>query len=129
MSRRGHGDDDIIDRTSLFEIATRVYCFSQWRNKEGFHSKKSEYIKLRNELIEQLKIEYPQMTDAEIFKFFNIYLGFNEDPHSKCDKSDFFFNSKNEVSRIYWVGPYLQKSGDWKYWWLVENMGLTIHHP
>ena len=90
MSRRVHGDDDIIDHTSLFEIATRVYCFSQWRNKEGFHSKKSEYIKLRNELIEQLKIEYPQMTDAEIFNFFKIYLRFNEGPHSKCDKSDFF---------------------------------------
>ena len=63
-------------------------------NKEGFSSKKSEYIKLRNELIEQLKIEYPQMTDAEIFNSFKIYLLFNEDPHTKCNKSEFFFIRK-----------------------------------
>ena len=122
MSRRGHGDDDIIDHTSLFEIATRVYCFSQWRNKEGFHSKKSEYIKLRNELIEQLKIEYPQMTDAEIFKFFKIYLGFNEDPHSKCDKSDFFLIRKMRLAEFIGLDPTFKNQeignigGLWKIW-------------
>ena len=122
MSRRGHGDDDIIDRTSLFEIATRVYCFSQWRNKEGFHSKKSEYIKLRNELIEQLKIEYPQMTDAEIFKFFKIYLRFNEDPHSKCDKSDFFLIRKMRLVEFIGLDPTFKNQeignigGLWKIW-------------
>ena len=122
MSRRGHGDDDIIDRTSLFEIATRVYCFSQWQNKEGFHSKKSEYIKLRNELIEQLKIEYPQMTDAEIFKFFKIYLRFNEDPHSKCDKSDFFLIRKMRLVEFIGLDPTFKNQeignigGLWKIW-------------
>lgn len=122
MSRRGYGDDDIIDRTSLFEIATRVYCFSQWRNKEGFHSKKSEYIKLRNELIEQLKIEYPQMTDAEIFKFFKIYLRFNEDPHSKCDKSDFFLIRKMRLAEFIGLDPTFKNQeignigGLWKIW-------------
>lgn len=122
MSRRGHRDDDIIDRTSLFEIATRVYCFSQWRNKEDFHSKKSEYIKLRNELIEQLKIEYPQMTDAEIFKFFKIYLRFNEDPHSKCDKSDFFLIRKMRLAEFIGLDPTFKNQeignigGLWKIW-------------
>ena len=29
------------------------------------------------------------------------------------------------VEKIAWV----QKSGDWKYWWLGENMGLNIRHP
>ena len=122
MSRRVHGDDDIIDRTILFEIATRVYCFSQWRNKEGFHSKKSEYIKLRNELIEQLKIEYPQMTDAEIFNFFKIYLRFNEGPHSKCDKSDFFLIRKMRLVEFIGLDPTFKNQeignigGLWKIW-------------
>ena len=69
------------------------------------------------------------MTDAEVFNFFKIHLLFNEDPHTKCDKSEFLFEDNIPLNRICWIGPYLQKAGDWKYWWLVETMGLTIHHP
>ena len=36
MPGRIFWDDDIIDETTLFEIAVKVYWFSQWQNKEGF---------------------------------------------------------------------------------------------
>lgn len=36
MPERIFRDDDIIDGTTLFEIAAKVYWFSQWQNKEGF---------------------------------------------------------------------------------------------
>ena len=123
------GDDEIIDETTLFEIAAKVYWYSQWRYKDGFPQQKSEYIKLRNELVEKLRAEYPQMTDTKFFNFLKIYLFFNEDPNTKCDKSEFLFDGEVQVNRVSWMGPYLQKAGDWKYWQLVENMGLNIHHP
>lgn len=71
------GDDDTFDETTLFEIGCKVYFLSQWRNKEGFAKNKAEYIRLRNEFIEKLRLEYPQMADAEVFNFFN------EDSHTK----------------------------------------------
>lgn len=74
MPGRIFRDDDIIDGTTLFEIAAKVYWFSQWQNKEGFPQRKGEYIKLRNQLIEKLRKEYPQITDAEILNFLKIYL-------------------------------------------------------
>lgn len=74
MPERIFRDDDIIDGTTLFEIAAKVYWFSQWQNKEGFPQRKGEYIKLRNQLIEKLRKEYPQITDAEILNFLKIYL-------------------------------------------------------
>ena len=40
MSGRVYGDDDIIDDTTLFETACKVYYLSQWRNKEDFLTKK-----------------------------------------------------------------------------------------
>ena len=113
----------------MFEIAAKVYWYSQWRNKDGFPQQKSEYIKLRNELVGKLRAEYPQMTDTKFFNFLKIYLFFNEDPNKKCDKSEFLFDGEVQVNSVSWMGPYLQKAGDWKYWQLVENMGLNIHHP
>lgn len=74
MPGRIFRDDDIIDGTTFFEIAAKVYWFSQWQNKEGFPQRKGEYNKLRNQLIEKLRKEYPQMTDAEILNFLKIYL-------------------------------------------------------
>ena len=107
MPGRIFGDDEIIDETTLFEIAVKVYWFSQRQNKEGFPQRKAEYIKLRNQLIEKLRKEYSQMADAEILNFLKIYLLFNEDPHKKCDKNEFFFDDKVDVNRICWMGPYL----------------------
>lgn len=69
------------------------------------------------------------MTDAEVFNFFKSQLLFNEDPKTKSDKSDFLFDDKYMINRICWMGPYLQKAGDWKYFWLAENMNDGIHHP
>ena len=74
MPGRIFRDDDIIDETTLFEIAVKIYWFSQWQNKEGFPQRKAEYSKLRNQLIEKLRKEYPQMTDTEILNFLKIYL-------------------------------------------------------
>ena len=97
--------------------------------KKVLQKKKAEYIKLRNEFIEKLRVEYPQMTDAEVFNFSKIYLLFNEDSHTKSNKSNFLFDERIPINRISWMGPYLQKAGDWKYYWLVENLNEGIHHP
>ena len=70
MSGRAFGDDDIIDETTLFEMPWKIYYLSQWRNKDGYKKQNTEYIDLRNEFIDKLRKKYPQMTDAEIFNFF-----------------------------------------------------------
>ena len=73
---------------------------------------KTEYIKVKNEFIEKLRVQYPQITDGKVFSVFKIYLLFKEDPKRKSDKSDFLFDDKYMINRICWMGPYLQKAGD-----------------
>ena len=56
------------------------------------------------------------------FKFFKIYLGFNEDPHSKCDKSDFFLIRKMRLAEFIGLDPTFKNQeignigGLWKIW-------------
>ena len=109
MPGRIIGDDDILDKTTLFETAIKIYWFSQFRNKEGF-SQRKQYIKLRNEMIEKLRATYSQMTDTKVFNLFKIYLLFNENPRTKCCKIEFLFSDKIELNKICWMGPYLQKA-------------------
>lgn len=138
MLGRVYGDDNTVDETTLLETACKFYFLSQWRNEGGFASKKSECIKLRNKFIEKIREQYPQMTNAEVFNFFKILnlliinffnLLFNEDPQTKCDKSEFYFNDEFSLNRICWMGRYLQEAGDWRYAWLFENIPEGPHLP
>ena len=44
MSSKERSDDDIVDRTSLSEIATDVFYLSKYRNIEGDFDKKKKTI-------------------------------------------------------------------------------------
>ena len=40
----------------------------------------------------------------------------------------FYMTEEFHFNRISFVGPCLQEKGDYKYWWLIENMEEGIHH-
>lgn len=61
-------------------------------------------------MVEKLRATYSQMTEAKVFNLFKIYLLFNENPRTKCCKSEFLFDDKIELNKICWMGPYLQKT-------------------
>ena len=54
--------------------------------------------------IVKLRKKYPQMTDAEIFNFFLIYLLF-EPAENNYKKSDFLFDDRIPLNEICWMGP------------------------
>ena len=68
------------------------------------------------------------MSDEEIFNFISIYLMY-ESIKNNYKKSDFLFDGRIPFNRISFVGPCLQEKGDYKYWWLIENIEEGIHHP
>ena len=55
------------------------------------------------------------MCDEEIFSFIRIYLLYKPAKNNYV-KSDFLFDGRLPLNRICWMGPYLQKKGDYKYW-------------
>lgn len=89
-------------------VAKSITTFSI-ETKKVLQKKKAEYIKLRNEFIEKLRAEYPQMTDAEVFNFSKIYLLFNEDSHTKSNKSNFLFDERIPINQISWMGHICKK--------------------
>lgn len=113
---------------SPFEIVVDVFYYSQYRKRDGYFVQKSKYISLRDEFFEKFSIKYPQMPFEEVFSFISIYLMYKP-AENNYEKSDFLFDEKIPINRICWMGPYLQEKGNYKYTWLIENMGEGIHHP
>ena len=115
-------DDDIVDKTSLYEIAADVFYLSQYRKIEGNFAMKNEYIRKRDEFIKKVETKYPLISDEEIFNFIRIYLLY-EPAEINQEKSDFLFDGRIPLNRICWMGPYLQEKGDYRYCWVIESMG------
>ena len=67
------------------------------------------------------------MSDEEISNFIRIYLLY-EPAKDNCMKSGFLFDGRIHIDRLSWVSPYLQEHGDYKYSWLIENLGKSICH-
>ena len=113
---------------SLFELAVDIFYFSQYRKLDGFFDQKSKYTYCRDEFIRKFKIKYSQRSDEEILNFMNIYLLY-ETAENSYEKSDFLFDGRIPINRLSCIGPYLQETGDYKYIWLGENMGVGKNHP
>ena len=125
---REFGDDDIMNYSSIFELAVKVFFLSQYRKLDGFAIEKNLYCNARNEFIDKFRLKYPQAEDSEIFNFKKIYL-FYEPAENNYKTSEFLFDDRIPINKISWMGPYLQEKGGYKYSWLVENLEDGIHHP
>lgn len=113
--------------TSLFEIATDVFNFSQYTNfKKKMHQK---YNSKRFTFIKKMKIKHLQVSDGGIFNFTKIYLTYKPAENEFKDKDDFIFDGRIPINQISWKGPYLKEQKDYEYYWLIENMKENIHHP
>ena len=121
------GDDFSVDYSSIFQLAVVFYLY-QYRKLDRFPIEKNLYCNARNEFIEKFRLKYPQSDDSEIFNFLKIHLLY-EPAENNYEKSDFLFDERIPINRISWMGPYLQEKEDYKYSWLVENLGENIHHP
>ena len=94
---------------------------------DGFASEKNLYCNARNEVIEKFWLEYPQADETEIFIFLKICLLY-QPAESNYEKSEFLFDERIPISRMSWMGPYLQEKGEYKYLWLVESLEEGIHY-
>lgn len=113
--------------TSLFEIATDVFIFSQYTNvKKKMHQK---YNSKRFTFIKKMKIKHLQVSDGGIFNFTKIYPTYKPAENEFKDKDDFIFDGRIPINQISWKGPYLKEQKDYEYYWLTENMKENIHHP
>ena len=70
------GDDDLINYSSIFELAVKVFFLWQYRKLDGFAIEKTFYSNARNEFIDKFRLKYPQAEVSEIFNFLKIYLIF-----------------------------------------------------
>ena len=68
------GDDDIINYSSIFELAVKAFFLSQYRKLNGFAIEKNLYCNARNEYINKSKLKYPQAEDSEIFNFCTYFM-------------------------------------------------------
>ena len=68
------------------------------------------------------------MSGDEIFNFMSIYL-MCDLAENNYEKGNFLFKGRNPINRFCWIVLYLQETGDYKYVYLLENMGEGINHP
>ena len=115
------------EENSLFEIVIDVFYYSHYAKLVRYFDKKNKYVALRDKLIGKFWIKYPQMSDEEFSVLWASILSMRQ---SKIitRKMIFYMTEEFHFNRISFVGPYLQEKGDYKYWWLIENMEEGIHH-
>ena len=122
-----NGDDDIVDSDILFEIAIDVFYFYKYRDVGGDRYKNRYFHRLWDFIL-KFKRKHPEMSDEKVSNFIRIYLLY-EPTKGNFLKSEYLFDGLVYIYRLSWVGPYLQEHGDYKYSWLIENLGKNLHHP
>ena len=100
------GDDDIINYSSIFELAVKIFFLSQYKKLDRFAIEINLYCNTRNEFIDKFRLKYPQAKESKIFNFLKIYLLYKL-AENNYEKSEFLFDDRILINRINWMGRVL----------------------